>query len=149
MTSSEKFATLFYGEFNPKNCEFRYSNAGHNYPILVRSDGSHEFLSQGGLLIGAFGGVTYEDDLVSMKDEDLIFFYTDGLSEAMNEDGEEYGEKRIIDYVTGNRHLTPDEIVEGILEDKKGFDTTDPPRDDTTLIVLKVKKGAGIGQEDV
>jgi len=145
MTSSEKFATLFYGEFNPQNFEFRYSNAGHNYPILVRADGSHEFLSKGGLLIGAFTGANYEDGLIRMSEEDLMFFYTDGLSEAMNENGEEYGEKRIIEYVIGKRHLTPDEIVEGILKEKKGFDETDPPRDDTTLIVLKVKKGAGVG----
>jgi len=145
MTSAEKFATLFYGEFNPKSREFKYSNAGHNYPILVRADGSYEFLSAGGLLIGAFQGIKYEDESVKMGEDDLMFFYTDGLSEAMNENGEEYGEQRIIDYVTRNRHLTPDKISEGILADKKGFDSTDPPRDDTTLIVLKVKKGARLG----
>jgi len=145
MTSSEKFATLFYGEYNPQNGEFHYANAGHNYPILVRADGSHEFLARGGLLIGAFGGMDYEDGKINMNDDDLMFFYTDGLSEAMDEKGEEYGEERIINYVVNNRQQTPDEIVDGILEDKKRFDSTDPPRDDTTLIVLKVKKGAGLG----
>ncbi|PKK84670.1 MAG: hypothetical protein CVT49_02280 [candidate division Zixibacteria bacterium HGW-Zixibacteria-1] len=148
MTSSEKFATLFYGEFDPISCDFKYSNAGHNYPILVRADGTHEFLSRGGLLIGAFTGVLYEDGLVRMNDNDLLFFYTDGLSEAMNESGEEYGERRIIDYVTRNRNLTPDEIADGILKDKKKFDNTDPPSDDTTLIVLKVGKGALIGSNN-
>ncbi|MEW5922390.1 MAG: GAF domain-containing SpoIIE family protein phosphatase [Candidatus Zixiibacteriota bacterium] len=148
MTSSEKFATLFYGEFNPLTCDFKYSNAGHNYPILVRADGTYEYLSQGGLLIGAFSGIRYEDSQIRVNDNDLIFFYTDGLSEAMNENGEEYGERRIIDYLTRNRHLNPEEIADGILKDKKAFDNTDPPSDDTTLIVLKVGKGNPDGKNN-
>ena len=141
MTSSEKFATLFYGEFNPHNREFNYANAGHNYPLLVRSDGSFELLSRGGILIGAFPGAIYEKSTVRLEDNDLLFLYTDGLSEAMNGNDEEFGEKRIIDFIIKNRHLGSRQIADGILEDKKAFDPTDPPRDDTTLIVLKAKKG--------
>jgi sigma-B regulation protein RsbU (phosphoserine phosphatase) len=145
-TSSEKFATLFYGEYEPATRNFRYSNAGHNYPVLVRADGRHEFLSQGGLLIGAFDGVAYQDGVVQLNEDDLLFLYTDGLSEAMNENEEEYGEQRIIDYIIGKRHLSPDQIGEGILNDKKAFEQTDPPMDDTTLVIMKVIKGDGSGQ---
>jgi len=146
MTSSEKFATLFYGEFDPTANRFYYANAGHNYPILVRSDGSHEFLSKGGMLIGAFGSAQYEDGVVEMDKDDLIFFYTDGLSEAMNEKDEEYGEERIIDQVVKNRKLNTDELADAILNDKNSFDPTNPPQDDTTLVILKVLKGVNDGQ---
>jgi len=142
LTSAEKFATLFYGEYDPGSGRLRYANAGHNYPILVRSDGTTLTLSRGGILIGAFGGAVYEEDSVYLKDNDVLFAYTDGLSEAMNEDDEEYGEERILDFVVKQRHLNPDELIDGILADLKNFDTTDPPRDDTTLIAMKVVKGA-------
>jgi sigma-B regulation protein RsbU (phosphoserine phosphatase) len=146
LTSSEKFATLFYGEYDPGTRRFRYSNAGHNYPLLVRSDGSHEFLDRGGLLIGAFDGAQYLDGTVQLYQDDLLFLYTDGLSEAMNESDEEYGEQRIIDYIVEKRHLDPEEIGDGILEDKKTFEQTDPPLDDTTLVVMKIRKGGSGGQ---
>jgi sigma-B regulation protein RsbU (phosphoserine phosphatase) len=143
LTSSEKFATLFYGEYNPKTRELKYSNAGHNYPVLVRSDGSHELLSKGGMVIGAFGSASYEQDAVVLNKDDLLFLYTDGLSEAQKDDRpnyEEYGEQRIIDFVSNNRMLSSSDLVDGILEDVKKFDPTDPPRDDTTIIVLKTEK---------
>ncbi len=144
LTSSEKFATLFYGEYNPFTRELRYSNAGHNYPIVVRADGSYELLSRGGTVIGAFGASQYEEDIVRLNDGDLIFMYTDGLSEAQNEFSEhydEYGEERIIDFVINKRTLPPEELVSAILDDVKLFDPADPPRDDTTIIVLKALKG--------
>ncbi len=140
-TSAEKYATLFYGEFKPDGRVFRYSNAGHNYPILVRADGSHEVLSKGGMLIGAFSGGSYETAEVSLNDEDLLVFYTDGLSEAQNENDEEYGDKRILDFVRDHRHLSPDDIIDGILKDVGRFDVSDPPRDDTTIIILKANNG--------
>ena len=140
-TSSEKFATLFYGEFDQNNSEFRYSNAGHNYPILVRADGTHEPLSKGGILLGAFPGAEYQEGLVKFHKNDVLFLYTDGLSEAQNERDEEYGEERITNYIVRNRDLDVNTIADGILNDVRGFDPTDPPRDDTTLIVLKIVKG--------
>jgi len=141
MTSSEKFATMFYGEYNPAKRTFRYANAGHNYPVLVRADGSHQFLTEGGLLIGAFTSAEYAEDTVQLAEGDLIFIYTDGLSEAMNEDGnEEYGEQRIIDFVKKHRTLSADDIAGGILKDVREFDPTDPPRDDTTIVILKIRE---------
>jgi len=140
-TSSERFATLFYGEFDPETCEFKYANAGHNYPILVRADGSHETLTRGGIALGAFPEAKYQEDLVRLGKEDMLFFYTDGLSEAQNHEEEEFGEKRILEYILHNRKLNSEEIMDGILADVRRFDVTDPPRDDTTLIVMKVMKG--------
>lgn len=141
LTSSEKYATLFYGEYDYKSGRFCYSNAGHNYPILVRADGSIELLSTGGMVIGAFSGAQYEDNSVTLNKDDLLFMYTDGLSEAMNGDEEEYGEQRVIDYLIKNHHLDCGEIIDGLMKDVRAFDPTDPPSDDTTLIVLKASGG--------
>jgi len=141
-TSAEKYATLFYAEFDPAQRQFRYANAGHNYPILVRSDGSHKFLEKGGMLIGAFTGAEYEMDTLTLQDDDLLLFYTDGVSEAQNDTDEEYGEQRIVDYTINQRHLSPHELITGLLDEVRQFDQTDPPRDDTTLIALKIRNGA-------
>jgi sigma-B regulation protein RsbU (phosphoserine phosphatase) len=141
LTAAGRYATLFYGEYNCDDRIFRYANAGHNHPILVRADGSYELLSRGGIIIGAFDGAEYQDGAIQLRENDLLFFYTDGLSEAMNEDGEEYGEERLLNLVTEKRNLTSQEVVEYMLMDVKQFDPTDPPRDDTTLIVMKATKG--------
>jgi len=141
LTASEKYATLFYGEFNSKSREFRYANAGHNHPILVRANGSHEMLDKGGIIIGAFNNASFEDDVTIINKDDILFLYTDGLSEAMNKDEEEYGEERIINYLIDKRTLSTNYIIEGILKDVRQFDETYPPRDDTTLIALKAFGG--------
>jgi serine phosphatase RsbU (regulator of sigma subunit) len=140
-TSAERFVTLFYGEFNPATLDFNYANAGHNYPILVRADGSHELLTKGGILLGAFPEAKYDKESVKLLKDDLIFFYTDGLSEAQNQKDEEFGEKRILEYIVKNRERTPADIVEGILADVRRFDQTEPPRDDTTLVIMKITQG--------
>jgi sigma-B regulation protein RsbU (phosphoserine phosphatase) len=144
LTSSEKFATMFYAEFNPESGDLNYSNAGHNYPVIIRNNGSHEFLSEGGMIIGAFGGAEYASSQIRLFHNDLLFVYTDGLSEAQNdkaEQFEEYGEERILDYLVKNRERNPDEIIEGIIADVRRFDPSDPPRDDTTIIAMKILNG--------
>ena len=141
LTSVEKYATLFYGEYCSKTRQFRYANAGHNYPILIRADGSCELLSKGGTVIGAFGDAQFEDEVTVLNHDDILFLYTDGLSEAMNKNEEEYGQERIIDYLIDKRNLDTNQIIEGILDDVRQFDPTYPPQDDTTLIALKVTGG--------
>jgi len=137
-SSSGKFATLVYGEFNPQMGEFEFSNAGHNYPILVRADGTCEFLETGGTILGAFEGNRYESQKVRLGQNDLIFFYTDGLSEALNEKNQEFGEKRLVDYIVQNRHRAPIEIKNDLLKQVDYFSGSKSPEDDTTIVILKV-----------
>ena len=101
------------------------------------------------MLIGAFSGAAYETSEISLNDNDLLVFYTDGLSEAQNNLDEEYGENRIIDFVKKHRNLAPADIIDGILKDVGKFDITDPPRDDTTIIILKVNNGDLNGTKQV
>lgn len=137
-SSSGKYATLFYGEFHPATCEFEFANAGHNYPVLVRSNGSHEFLSEGGTIVGVFEGTHYQAKSVKLNPNDLIFFYTDGLSEAQDAKDEEYGEERILQYIKAHRQKSPDIIKDGILQTVFNFSAADAPEDDTTIVILKM-----------
>ncbi|MBD3402132.1 SpoIIE family protein phosphatase [candidate division GN15 bacterium] len=137
-TSAEKYVTLFYGELHRTTGDFHYANAGHNYPVLVRATGEVELLETGGPVIGAFPFMDYQSTTVRLEPDDVLFFFTDGLSEALNEAGREYGEERIREFIRTNRNLTPDEIMQKILDDVRAFDPTTPPRDDTTIITLKM-----------
>lgn len=137
-TSAEKFVTLFYAELDQEACTLHYANAGHNYPLLIHGDGSVELLDVGGPIIGAFGGVLYSSATVPLRDDDVLFFFTDGLSEAMDADGHEYGEQRIREFVVNRRHHDPQTIINEILADVRQFDPSNPPQDDTTIVTVKM-----------
>ncbi|MDF1543747.1 MAG: SpoIIE family protein phosphatase [bacterium] len=140
-TSSEKYVTLFYGELNTRTHEFSYANAGHNCPLLVRSCGDVEFLQKGGPIIGALPGMQYEESTVKLETDDLLFLFTDGLSEAMNEREEEYTEERICEFIVSHRDHDPESILRSIVEDVRTHDPSTPPQDDTTIIALKMNNG--------
>jgi len=137
-TSPEAYVTLFYGELDTQTNVFHYANAGHNHPVIVRSDGSCEPLDVGGPIIGALPLMQYTSARVQLNPSDVIFFFTDGLSEAMDDDGHEYGEDRIREFVKNQRDQQPDRIMQAILDDVHQYDPTSPPRDDTTVIAVKM-----------
>jgi serine phosphatase RsbU (regulator of sigma subunit) len=140
-TSLEKYVTLFYGELDLVTGDFHYSNAGHNYPVLARADGSVELLITGGPIIGAFAHLEYQSATVKLSPEDVLFLYTDGLSEAMNPNGEEFGDVRIREHVSTCRHLPPHELMGHLLTRVREFDPSNPPQDDTTVITMKMVNG--------
>lgn len=140
-TSSDTYVTLFYGELDHETGVLEYSNAGHNYPVLVRSDGGVEHLQTGGPVIGAFPNMEYTSARVKLNPHDVLFLFTDGLSEAMDSDGAEYSEQRIMEFVVKHRENEPDILMAEILKDVQVYDPTIPPRDDTTVIALKMTNG--------
>lgn len=139
-SSSEKYVTMFYGELNIETGMFQYTNAGHNYPVLVKKDGKINLLERGGPIVGALPDMPYEAAEVQLEKDDILFFFTDGLSEAMNNDEVEYSEERIRTFICDHREIAPDMLVDSILKDVRSHDATFPPRDDTTIIALKVKE---------
>jgi serine phosphatase RsbU (regulator of sigma subunit) len=134
---SHKFATLFFAEFDPHTKVLKYSNAGHNYPIVI-SDTYKQRLDRGGMVLGAFPNLSYEQGEVQLSTNDVLLMYTDGLNEATNDDDEQYGEERIVNLITSHRHLRPREIERKIIEDVKKFVGSGNLQDDMTLVVLKV-----------
>jgi serine phosphatase RsbU (regulator of sigma subunit) len=137
-TSSEKFATMFYGELDPAKRKLIYCNAGHNYPVVIHLDGRAEFLDTGGMMLGAFQEALYERGEVLLQRNDTIFFYSDGLTENFNDKDEEFGEKRLLDLLLRNRFLDPEGLKEKVIEEATNFAGGVPPYDDFTIVVLKI-----------
>lgn len=139
-TPSDKFITFFWGLFDPQQSLFKYVNAGHNPPIFLRKDSDEiEELEEGGLILGAMPTMNpYTEASVTLASEDIIVFYTDGVTEALNaEETEEYEEKRLIECVKNNRGGSAQEIMDAIVKDVNEF-SQDIQYDDITLIVIKV-----------
>jgi sigma-B regulation protein RsbU (phosphoserine phosphatase) len=130
------FATLFYGIFLPQTAELVYCNAGHNYPMLVRSNGELCNLDKGGLILGAFPDAIYQEGRVKVQPNDVLIMYTDGLSEAQNDTEEEFGEKRILDLVIKHRALPAQKIIDEILMSVNFY--APKPQDDLTMVVAKI-----------
>jgi serine phosphatase RsbU (regulator of sigma subunit) len=137
-TTSEKFATMFYGELSPHERRFSYCNAGHNYPMVVHEDGEVEFLDTGGLILGAFPDATYEAGEVVLRKNDTLFFYSDGLTDNFNSNDEEFGEKRLLDLLVHNRFLGAEELKQKVIEEVMNFAGGVPLYDDFTIVVLKI-----------
>jgi sigma-B regulation protein RsbU (phosphoserine phosphatase) len=138
-TGFDKFITYFHGIYNVEERTFRYVNAGHNPPMLLRADGTLELLEEGGLLLGVMEGMPYEAGETTLAPDDVLAIFTDGVTEAMSPDGEEYEEPRLEAKLREVRHLTAQEILDAVREDIRVW-TDDAPvlDDDLTMIVLKV-----------
>ncbi len=138
-TPPEQYITFFTALFDPDDKRLIYVNAGHNPPLLVRNDGEVELLKEGGLILGAVPGVPFQQGEVRLQTGDLLLIYTDGLSEAMNADGEEFGEDRILKLVHQGRDLPPSGILERLKEEARKFTGDLAWQDDLTLVSAKVK----------
>ncbi len=139
-TGSDKFITFFWGSIDPSTMIFRYVNAGHNPPIVLRSDGSVERLSAGGLILGVMRTmIPYEEGSVQLRKGDSIILYTDGVSEAMDIQGEDYTEERLEEFVRGQRGNSADHILGAIRNEIERFTLGAPQSDDITMVVLKAR----------
>lgn len=132
------FITFFYGEIDPVSLEMRFCNAGHNYPFVFRESGVCQFLRNGGLVLGAFTNATYESGSIQLQHNDLMVCFTDGISEAMDSDGIEFGEKRLHELVLSHRRRPLDDIKKSILEEINKHCAGVPPQDDCTFLIMRV-----------
>jgi serine phosphatase RsbU (regulator of sigma subunit) len=138
-TSIEQFATFFLGRVDEATFRMEFSNAGHNHPIVCRKNGERVFLDRGGLLLGMFEDVRYEEGTIDLGPGDRAFFYTDGVTEAMNGDGTEYGEERFCALVESLPiRLSAEQMTRRILDDLYAFLDGDEPQDDVTVMALRV-----------
>jgi phosphoserine phosphatase RsbU/P len=131
-----RFATAMYGVIAPDG-RLTYCNAGHNPPLLVRTDGAVERLETGGLILGLFEHATFEEDTVVMKPGDLLITFSDGVTEALSASGEEFGESRLLECVQARRGASVPELLEAILADVREFTAGAMQSDDVTALVLR------------
>lgn len=135
---SDRFATLFYGVFDPAARTFRYVNGGHNPPILFRpAIGEVVRLKEGGLMIGGFRSARYDQGCVPLSPGDTMVMFTDGISEAVNPEGEEFGEERVINALRADSGLPAARLGDRILDALDSFTSGAPQQDDITLVVVR------------
>ncbi|MBI1746457.1 MAG: SpoIIE family protein phosphatase [Acidobacteria bacterium] len=135
-TPIEKYATFFYGVYEEPGGWFTYTNAGH-LPPLVFTAGGVQRLETGGTVVGLFADVEYEQSRIRFSAGDVMVAYTDGITEAENPKGEQFGEERLIGLVSSVLTKPPDRIVADILRAVSDWVGPGEPQDDMTLIVTK------------
>ena len=132
-----QYISCFYGELH-RNGILRYVNGGHPGPLLFQKDRLMK-LDAGGPVLGAFRDlpVGHEVGEVQMEKDDVLVCYTDGILEATNADGEEYGPKRLIEVAQNNRHHWSRDLYQIIMDDVGDFSQGQGRADDQTLVVIK------------
>src|ERR1700675_4130974 len=105
-TDSDRFITFFYAHLDGSTRRLAYVHAGHNAPFVVRSDGSHERLRDGGTVLGVFAGRNYETGSAQLSAGDRVILFTDGVTEACSPAGEEFGEARLLRLLQDHRMLS-------------------------------------------
>jgi serine phosphatase RsbU (regulator of sigma subunit) len=140
-TADDIFVTFVQGMFRPHvdGLRFRYSNAGHNPPLLVR-EGHIRRLDSGGLALGMFGGATYQTEELSLRPGDQLVFYTDGLTEAMSLAEEEFGQGRLEETLRCHAQPSAQDTLHHLLDVVGRFEGESLPQDDQTVVVLRVRE---------
>jgi sigma-B regulation protein RsbU (phosphoserine phosphatase) len=133
-----RFTTAFIGEYQPGPGVLTYINAGHNNPVLRRGSGAIERLDAGGLPLGIQPNVDYASAEVTLVSGDWLIIFTDGLVEAVNGAGEEYGEQRMIAVLNANTGFAPDLLLDRMMLDVNAFVGSTPQHDDITCMLIKV-----------
>ncbi len=131
------FITFFYCEVDPNRDEVLYVKAGHNPPLVLRTDGTLENLAGTGFCLGMFSSAVYEAKSVRLKPGDIILLYTDGIPESRNADGAEYTMDRLVSLLRRSAQLPAAEITAAIAADAKSFISGSRQCDDQTLVVIK------------
>jgi sigma-B regulation protein RsbU (phosphoserine phosphatase) len=141
VSSPERYATFFFARYDPRTRKLTYVNAGHNPPMLLRRrDGQWQLqrLEQGGTVVGLFPHFDYTQDSVELAPGDLLAAYTDGISEAMNEREEEWGEDQLLAVLKQCSSLSAADTIARIMDAADSFTAGAKQYDDMTMVVLKV-----------
>jgi sigma-B regulation protein RsbU (phosphoserine phosphatase) len=137
-TDANRFATLFLALYDDRTRTLTYTNAGHNAPALVRADGSVERLSTGGTILGAFDSASFDEGRVTLREGDVLVLFSDGITEAFDAAGEEYGEARLAAFAAARRAESVNNIHQSIFDEVDKWSNAAERDDDQTLVILKV-----------
>ena len=138
--AEERFVTAFYGVLNRRTRVFRYSNAGHPYPVWYQAKtGTVKEIAAQGFLLGIMPDEVYSEREVILEPGDAIAFHTDGLVEARNEIGEQYGSERLMECMSRAASKSETTLRDEILADQREFSSDVPLSDDLTLVVCRVE----------
>ncbi|HET9939729.1 MAG TPA: SpoIIE family protein phosphatase [Candidatus Eisenbacteria bacterium] len=131
-----RFATMAYVVLDPGGTLMSCS-AGHNPAVLLRASGTIERPDRGGLVLGAFDTAHYEEEAIALQRGDTMVLFSDGVTDAENPAGEQYGEERLLEALAGSERRAPDEILDKVLSSVRAFADEQPPADDVTVLVIR------------
>ncbi len=133
--TGNRFVTFFAGILDPDgNCT--YVNAGHNPPFVINRNGSMKELTVGGMVLGLFADVNYEAETVKLEQDDHLVLFTDGVVEALNSNGEEFGMDRLVGLLRENAKASTPEILDRLQNAVVSFSANTPQHDDITMMIL-------------
>jgi len=132
-----RFVTLFYAELDPKAGSLTFLNAGHNPPLIVHTGGTMEQLASGGLPLGIMSDAEFREGHTKLHPGDVLVIYSDGVSEAVNPSGEEFGPTRLYEVVARNLDASAGGIRDRIESALTKFCQGTPAADDITLVIVK------------
>lgn len=139
ITTSGRFVTFFYGILDLTSKKFLYCNAGHTYPILCRAYGEVSYLSEGGLFLGPFPKGSWQESELQLENGDLLFLYTDGVTEAaVAKTEEQFGEERLVKYLKANMSQRSEVVNKQIVKALQNFTGQKEFEDDLTILTLKI-----------
>ncbi|MFM9905296.1 MAG: SpoIIE family protein phosphatase [Pyrinomonadaceae bacterium] len=136
-TPGNRFITLFVAELDTSTGGFNFINAGHNPPLIGRADGTIELLESSGLPLGLMGFAEYEVGSAQLNSGDVLFIYSDGVSEANNLAEDEFGMDRLTEVISQNVGRTASGIRDKVESALSDFTGTAAPNDDITLVIVK------------
>jgi sigma-B regulation protein RsbU (phosphoserine phosphatase) len=130
-----RFLTAFYGMLGPDG-SLTYCNAGHNAPLLVSATGIRR-LETGGVVLGLFDKASFDEETVTLEPGDIIVAFSDGVTEAMNPQGEEFTDDRLIACAEAHRGESPQQVLDALLADVHAFCEGATQSDDVTAVLVR------------
>ena len=135
------FVTAWMGILDMETGEFTYVNAGHNPPLIRRKGGEFEYLkSRAGFVLAGMEGMKYRQASMMLEPGDMVYLYTDGVTEATDTGNQLYGEERLLNHLNAEKGKTLEEILQGIKSDIDVFVKGAPQFDDITMLVLRLRE---------
>jgi phosphoserine phosphatase RsbU/P len=138
-TRARKLLSMFVAVIDERNRALHYINAGHVPPVVIGHGGQTTRLDQGGMMLGVFPDTAYKRGHIQLRPGDILAAYTDGVTEAMDVHGEQYGLERLTDLIRTRRAEPAGEIVKTVLSEVDRFSAEGPDGDDRVMLVLKVQ----------
>jgi len=139
LTRADLFITMFYFRYMPERHILKFANAGHNSALLLRtSEDVCTLLDADGLVLGVKRGVIFEERSVKLRAGDKLMFYTDGVTEAQNREGEFFGVERLCDAFKAHRDLSPEALIREVLKHLRDFCGSTPPSDDIAMVIMQI-----------
>jgi sigma-B regulation protein RsbU (phosphoserine phosphatase) len=136
-SAANRYATFFYAQYDPPSRALAFVNAGHNPPIVLRGEEVLR-LEADGPVVGLLPQAMYGQSALVLAPGDILLAYTDGISEAMTMDDEEWGEERMIAAAQACRGLPAAQMIDRMIAAADAFAAGAPQHDDMTLVVVKV-----------